>query len=203
MVADLRGSQVEVSPGAGDQHACRARDVQASHAVDAGLGKAVVACAIGTALSGGGDVDVTPGRQEGGALGLDLPADVIDVLLGQQRHGCATDVAAHVLDVFGVDLHQVAPGDGAAVGGVCAQVELHVTSGQQGACAYSLVVAMRTVLVLHLLLISCAVSPHWARIRGACVVGGEGDVLCNIPTPRILHASFHPEVNEQVHRTVL
>lgn len=46
LVADLRGGQFEVSPGAGDQHACGARDVQACHAVDAGLGKAVVACAI-------------------------------------------------------------------------------------------------------------------------------------------------------------
>jgi hypothetical protein len=49
------------------------------------------------ALSGRGDVDVTSGRQEGGALGLDLPTDVVDVLHLLQRQG----VLAHLFARLG------------------------------------------------------------------------------------------------------
>lgn len=50
LVADLCGGQVQVSPGVGQQYACGTGNVQHSHAVDAGLGKAVVACAVGAVV---------------------------------------------------------------------------------------------------------------------------------------------------------
>ena len=59
-------------------------DEEAGHAVDAGLAEGVAACGIGhrvaTALRGGGQVQVAPGGDSGGAARFDHAADVVQVL---------------------------------------------------------------------------------------------------------------------------
>ena len=79
------------------------------------------------------DRDVITGGEHQRVLGLNLAAEVVDVLRGIQFHATAGDAATEVVDISGVQGRELPSGDGAAIGQITCERQLHLITPQQGA----------------------------------------------------------------------
>ena len=61
------------------------------------------------------DCDVITGGEHQRVIGLNLAAEVVDVLRGIQLHATAGDAATEVVDVSGTQVRELPSGDGAVI----------------------------------------------------------------------------------------
>ena len=164
-IVDASGSQVDIMPGAGLQHAAGrvgrvcagAGDIQASHTVHGGIAEAVAGAAARAAAGGSDHVQVTPGRSHQAAAGIDRTADDADVLPRIQVHGIAGNAPAQVVDTVGRDADHLAPSDRAAVAHVARAVHVDAVATDQGTAGRQIPRPAQHIHLRHQYLLRAAV----------------------------------------------